>query len=302
MMPAIPQKDIIKNNLHSMGVLFSAIRVAFITSLIPLILMVSPPVAIDTIKGGVIIRVGMAFGTIVPDSPVFSAIYGEILAIVIKGSWGPSRVRRMARHAIRGKVGCKMIRIGGLVIVVLMAIHAFWRGIGVVPGGMALGTILDVMAKGKREKVVVNLRRGPAGVGGMAIHTICGETGALVVGVLGSRVVVLVAIHAFWRSVRIVPCGMALVAVLDIMTLCKREKIVIDHSRRPPRTGGMAGDTIRGETGTLVVGVLRCRVIVLVATHTLRRSVGVVSGGMALGTILDIMALGKREKVVVDVL
>ena len=55
------------------------------------------------------------------------------------------------------------------VIIVLVAIDAIGREPGIGAIGMALGTILDVVALGQREKVMVDIGRSPPRIGGMAI-------------------------------------------------------------------------------------------------------------------------------------
>ena len=121
------------------------------------------------------------------------------------------------------------------------------------------------------------------------------------VWILGSRIIFLVTGHAVRREPGIGSVDMALVAILDIMTKGQREKVVIAKiCRGPSRVGGMTGHTIGRKPTGCMVWILCARIIILMATHTIGRCIGIISRSMALCTVLDIMSFGQRKKIVVD--
>ena len=61
-----------------------------------------------------------------------------------------------------------MIGVIGQVIIILMTANTNRGKSGVGTIGMALGTILQIMALGQWEKVMVDRRRGPTGTCAMA--------------------------------------------------------------------------------------------------------------------------------------
>lgn len=88
-----------------------------------------------------------------------------------------------------------MVWIAGLVILILVAKHTIWGCVGIIPCCMALGTVLYIVPLGKGEEVVVYHGRRPSWICGMAGGTIRGKSAALVIWILGSRIVILVAGH-----------------------------------------------------------------------------------------------------------
>ena len=139
---------------------------------------------------------------------------------MVKGGRHPARVGGMTGYAIRREICSKVVGVGGLVVVVLVAKHAVRRGIGIIAGSVALCTILYVVALGEREKIVIDNGRHPAGVGAVAGSTVCGKAAGLVVGVLCGSIIVLVTIHTFRRGIRVIAGSMAFCTILDIMSLC----------------------------------------------------------------------------------
>jgi len=109
-----------------------------------------------------------------------------------------------------------------------MATHTFRGGVGIVRRGMALGTVLDVVAHGQWEKIMVYRSRFPSGIRSMARRTIIRKPGACVIRILRTGIIFLMATDTFGRRIRIVACGMALGTILNVMPLGQREKIVID--------------------------------------------------------------------------
>jgi len=170
---------------------------AFITSLITLVLVMGTTVTIDTVKGRIVIWIGMAFYAIVPRFTVFPAVDGEVLPVMVKSGRHPPWVCGVAGGTICWEIGSKVVGIGRLVVICLMAIYTIGRGIGIVSRGMALGTILNVVALGEREKIMVDYRWRPARIRRMAGDAVRGKPDTLVVGVLGGGVIVLMAVHTF---------------------------------------------------------------------------------------------------------
>lgn len=166
---------------------------------------------------------------------------------------------------------------------------------------MALRTILPGAGVGSRidgkPAGIVRLKVGgrPSRVGGMTFLTLHGEITGNVRWVGGAIVIFGVASGTFGRSVGIVAVLVALCAILNVVPLCKREKVVIEPLRTP--VGGihvMAIGTNGGKAGRQVVWVLCCCVIrpvtiVTVHTHWVEpkqrcRLVAVVTIGYCMGT------------------
>ena len=167
---------------------------------------------------------------------------------------------------------------------------------------MAQGAVLYVVSLCQGEEIMIYNSRHPSRVGAVAGSAIRREPTALVVWVLGGGIILLVATHAFRRCVGVIRSSVAVRAVLYVVSLCQGEEIVVNHRRRPTGIGGMAGGTVSRKTGTLVIWVLCGCIILLVATHTFRGGVGVITGRMALCTVLNIVSLGQGEEIVVDAL
>ena len=63
----------------------------------------------------------------------------------------------------------------------------------------------------------------------------------------------------------------------------------------------MTAGTIFGNSDIQVVGICSRNIIFLVTSITVGRGLGIIACGMAGAAVIDVMALGQREKVVVDV-
>ncbi len=102
--------------------LTASLGVTFITSLATSVLVVIITVAMDAIKNRIIVRVGMAFNAGIPclALTVFSTINRKIL-IMVKGSGCPTRIGSVAGNTIGWKLRCCVVRVGGLIIIILMA-------------------------------------------------------------------------------------------------------------------------------------------------------------------------------------
>ena len=122
---------------------------------------------------------------------------------------------------------------------------------------MALGTVLDIVPLGQREKVMIDHSWSPSRIGGMAVDTIRGKTVCLVVWILGRCIIILVAANTFRRGIGIIGGGVAFCAILYIMPLGQRKKVMVNYGRPPSWIGGMAIDTICAKPGRTMIGVLR---------------------------------------------
>ena len=88
-------------------------------------------------------------------------VQGEVRDIVIERS-GPAGSGGMARGAISGEPGSRMVRTDRVREILHMAGRTDRRGIREVPGGMASRTILDIMSIRKRKEIVAGEIGGPA--------------------------------------------------------------------------------------------------------------------------------------------
>ena len=146
------------------------------------------------IDGGV----RVAVGTTVPFALVPARVNREgpcIVVTVLRGL--PARVGGMALLAFSGKPQRSMIRIGGAVVVGLVAGEADRRGGRVIGGFMALAAVIQGMAQGQREKIVVDAGPRPGeGIHGMALGAVCRIVAGCMVRALCRCIVVAMAIVA----------------------------------------------------------------------------------------------------------
>lgn len=82
---------------------------------------------------------------------------------VVIGRRTPTRGCGVAGRTIRGETRCLVVRVGGAGEILLVACRTFRRGIGEIPGGMALRTILDRMPHRQWKEVVDHIVRVPSG-------------------------------------------------------------------------------------------------------------------------------------------
>lgn len=127
----------------------------------------------------IIRRIGMALRALVPFSFVGTAVNGEISRIVLnKRSGHPAGVSGMTFYTVLRKVGSRVLRVGGRIVICLMTGNAGSRRIGKIAVGMALRAVGNVVTFGERKKIVVDPVRSPVEPGMIvAVHTIGGETG-----------------------------------------------------------------------------------------------------------------------------
>ena len=111
----------------------------------------------------------------------------------------------------------------GIIVRVLVALYA------TVPfppvGARINGEILAI--------VDGEIGRAPARIGGMAEHAVGGKTRSLVGRIACGQVIVLMTGITFGRCSRKITRSMTAVAILDVMSLCKREELVQDTCSSP---------------------------------------------------------------------
>ena len=141
-------------------------------------------------------RIGMAVLAQIPRPLVLAAVYREIIGIVLTVfRRHPINIRRVAFGAILRKIGNRVIRIYCRFKIVFMTGNTIGWRTRIAAAGMAFGTIRNVVPFGQREKVVIHLIGRPVETGDiMALRTIGGKSGRLVVRVGGRRKIGQVAI------------------------------------------------------------------------------------------------------------
>ncbi len=138
---------------------------------------------------------------------------GERELAVVKCSRFPPGICGMAL-VTRGGILCgRVIGIGGLVVIGLVAGNTFRGSIGIIPVDMTEIAIRKGMPAGERELAVVKCSRFPPGICGMALVTCCGILCGRVIGIGGLVVIGLVAGNTFRGSIGIIPVYMTEVAV-----------------------------------------------------------------------------------------
>lgn len=126
----------------------------------------------------------------------------------------------------------------GIVAWIVMAFHTIVPYLSLPVLSTVNGEILAVM---------IEFRWSPARIGGMASSTIGREVCRYVVGILGAVIIILMAVDTIGRKPCIGAIGMALGTILYIMTLCQREKVVVDRGWGPTWIGRVARCTIGGK-------------------------------------------------------
>ena len=147
----------------------------------------------------------------------------------------------------------------GIIVRVLVALYA------TVPFPPVLARI-----NGEIQAIVAGeIGRAPARIGGMTEHAIGGKTRSLVGRIARGLVIVLVTGVTFGRCARKITRGMTAVAILDIMSLCKREELVRKTCSSPGiGVQAMAVCAFSTYIGCRMVGCGCCHVFVHVAIHT----------------------------------
>ena len=193
-----------------------------------------------------------------------------------------------------------MIGVNSSVKVGLVTTHAVRRSIGVITGGMAGRAIRNIVALRQWEKTVVNRSRSPTRNRRVACSTVGGEANIRMVWIGRSIVIGLVTAHAVCRGISVIAGGMARRAIRNVVPLRQREETVVNRSRTPAGNGCVTRSTVGGETNIRVVWIGCSIEIGLVAAYAVRRSIGVITGGMAGRAIRNIVPLCQREEAVID--
>lgn len=146
-------------------------------------------------------------------------------------------------------------------VVMLVAVHATKQAV-VARRGMAVCTgipLPTVIAAVDRKKLLVVVDKSggtPTRSCGVAKHTVSGEAGCLMIGVLCRLVVCQVAGNADGGGVTVVVCLVTLPAIHDFMALGEREKVVGYVLCRPvERIRPVAVSTLYRITCCYVVGI-----------------------------------------------
>ncbi len=177
----------------------------------------------------------------------------EVRVVVVEGGIAPGRLV-VAHGAIRAKARGRVVGFSCSVVLGHVAGTAGCR-CSCITARMALDARSGRMRSVQREIGDVMIERSrPTRTGGVASGTIRGEPSGLVVRVGGAIVLRHVATGTLRGCISEVARGMATCAVLDIMSTCQREKVVVCELRPPTSTHRiMALDAIRRETRAHVV-------------------------------------------------
>lgn len=110
-------------------------------------------VAVNTTERLEIAGCGMALGTLVPLSLVFTAENWEIGLVVLgKGGGLPSGVGGVAEDTISRKTRRLVVRVSSCLVVILVASKAIVRCIRKITADVALGTVVYQVTSCQREK------------------------------------------------------------------------------------------------------------------------------------------------------
>jgi hypothetical protein len=125
----------------------------------------------------------------------------------------------------RGRVlCCRVIGIGGLVVIVLVAGNTFTGSICVIPVDMAEIAIGKGMSAGERELCVVKRGGFPSRIRGVALVTRSRVLCCRVIGIGGLVVIILVAGNTFTGQSGIGTIGVTTIAFIDGMSRSKRKE------------------------------------------------------------------------------
>jgi len=204
---------------------------------------------------------------------------------VIEGGAGPVG-RGMARGTVLREAGRQVGRIGGAVVIGLMAIPAGAAGQAVIAVHVALGARHGQMeaCQSKTGGRVIERSAGPVQRGSaMAQRAILGKTGGLVGRIGGAVVIGLMAIPARRAGEAVVVIDMALRALYGGVDPGQGEARsgVIERGTSPIGRG-VAARTVLREAGRLVWRVGGAVVIGLVAIPTGRAGQAVIAADVAL--------------------
>ena len=193
----------------------------------------------------------------------------------------------MAQGAVLREAGGFVRRVGGAVVVGLMAVPAGRAGQAVVIVEVARRALLCGVEAQQLEPGggVVESGAGPIGRG-VAGSAVLREAGRRVVGTGGFLEIGQMTSHAFGRRPREHSVHVALGAWHADMRSGQREsaQAVIERGALPTG-GGMATLATGGELAGLVIGIGRVIVVGQVASHALRRRPGEDSVRVALGAL-----------------
>ena len=190
-------------------------------------------VTVNTFKPGIIPGIDVTIRATVPFVPVFARIYREIQIVMIPVGRCPACGRMTGLTSCR-EVGRRMIGIGCLIVIGCVT-GITVCGCVCISRCMTSQTIQNYMGacQGKCCHVMVKSSRAPCH-GGMALGAVMAEAVEAVIGIGGSRVIVLVAgIAVGCRSG--VPILMAVDAVDSCMGACQGEgrHVMIEGGRTP---------------------------------------------------------------------
>ena len=205
-------------------------------------------------------------------------------------------VSRVALCTVRSELRLRVVGLHGGRIVRHVARVAVGRG-----AGEAVGMALHAVHRGvlAREwevgQVMIKCRIGPRAFV-VALGAVRGQTRRHVIRIRGGGVFRQVAALAGVGGVG-VGALMTLIATDRNMSAEQRPNFMVECCWAPSRVGRVAGGTIRGEAGHLMVRIACGVEILLMARGTFRRCIGEVPGRMALRTVLYGMAHRQRKEV-----
>jgi len=252
-------------------------------------------VAENTLKNGIIGRIDVAVGAILPLPFVFPGIDGEILGVMIPVGLVPVG-SIMALLAIRGESRGLVVGIIGIVIIILVAGVAI-RGRAAVSVGMAIQALQDNVrpGQGKLGLIVIESCRLP-GAGTVALSAVIAEIVLHVIGIVYRGKVAFVAGVAIRRGIGIT----VLVAFKALQGHVRAGQgelgLAVIKRCRLPGGGAMAYVALVAEIILHVVGIVRRGKIAFMAGKTIARQRGELAVFVAAFTGYGLMRAGKGKR------
>ena len=120
-----------------------------------------------------------------------------------------------------------MCRVCRIVIVGLMARKAIGGSIDVIAIDMTSGAIVNIMSQRERKFTMIKSGRFPSRCGRMAHSAAGGEICTQMIWIGGGVIISLMARKAIGGSIGVISIYVTSGAIVNIVPLCKREKVVI---------------------------------------------------------------------------
>jgi len=134
---------------------------------------------------------------------------------------------------------CRVVGIGGLVVIRLVAGNTLRGRVRVIPADMAEIAISQGMPAGERELCMVKRGRFPAGIGVVTLVTGCRVLCSHVIGIGCLVIIGQVTGNTFCGSIGVIPVDMTQVTIGQCMSAGERENGMVKSGGFPSRIGIM---------------------------------------------------------------